>query len=64
MANRASMFQGVFTLTPSRVRYLPLIGPPEHDGIWVSTVSITGTTGLYSTDLRKFIASRPIREGR
>jgi hypothetical protein len=48
LATRASTFRVVFTLTPSRVRYLLLIAPPEHDGVSVSTVSITGTTVLYS----------------
>ena len=48
MAIRASIFQVVFTLSPSRVRYLLLIVPQEHGGICVSTVSITGTTVLYS----------------
>jgi hypothetical protein len=59
---RASIFQVVFTLSPSRVRYLLLIVPPEHGGICVSTVSITGMTVLYSLISASLIASRPIPE--
>jgi len=62
MATRASIFQVVFTLSLSRVRYLLLIVPPEHGGICVSTVSITGTTVLYSLISASLIASRPIPE--